>query len=330
VNKHVRLAVSAALFGLVAWKTDWEQVAGAFARLRLDLWLAALALLAVTQIVSTLRWRILARALGFERPMRQLTGMYFIGMYFNLLLPTSVGGDVVRAWYLDGGSKRRLAAFVSVFLDRVSGLMVLVSMACVALVLSPLALPAWVAWCVWGAAACAVVGLATVPLLASYGRNGAARRQRVRAALAVMRSPRVLVGTTLASLWIQAANVVLVWLVGCAIEAPVPGAYYWVLVPMVSLLTMLPISVNGMGVREGATALFLAPFGVGEGIAMTLAFLWFSVYTACSLAGGFVYLFGRFPRPVAPAEAPDEVRPEHGPVCGDPDQGRAGELNAAA
>src|SRR5205085_475716 len=125
-----------------------------------------LALPARTQLVSTLRWQILARALGVGRPLRQLVGMYFIGMYFNLLLPSSVGGDVVRAWYLDGGSKRRLAAFASVFLDRLSGLLVLLAMACVALVLSPLALPAWVSLFVWGSVAVSLLALAAVPLLA--------------------------------------------------------------------------------------------------------------------------------------------------------------------
>ncbi|MCI0463436.1 MAG: flippase-like domain-containing protein [Gemmataceae bacterium] len=298
MSKSIRLLVSAALLGVVAWRTEWGDVAEAFARLRLELWLAAVALLALTQIVSALRWRLIARALGFERSLGQLTGIYYIGMYFNLLLPTSVGGDVVRAWYLDGGSGRRLAAFASVLLDRLSGLLVLLALACVALVLTPLDLPVWVPWFVWGTVLCAVLGMAALPLLAGRGEKAASRRRRLRAALSVIRSPRVLAGTTLMSLWIQVANVVLVWLVGLAIGAPVPGTYYWIVVPMVSLLTMLPVSVNGMGVREGAMVLFLAPFAA-EGTATTLALLWFAVYAFTSLAGGFVYFFSRQPSAVS-------------------------------
>ncbi len=329
MSKSIRLLVSAALLGVVAWRTHWGDVTGAFARLRLELWLAAVALLAVTQLVSALRWQIIARALGFQRSLGQLTGIYYIGMYFNLLLPTSVGGDVVRAWYLDGGSGRRLAAFASVLLDRLSGLLVLLALACVALALTPLDLPAWIPWFVWGAVGCSVLGLAALPLLAGRGEKAASRRQRLRAALGVIRSPRVLVGTTLMSLWIQVANVVLVWLVGLAIGAPVPATYYWIVVPMVSLLTMLPVSVNGMGVREGAMVLFLAPFA-SEGTATTLALLWFAVYACTSLAGGVVYFFGQFSYPVVPAQAPDEVQADHGPVRGDSDQGRAGQHRAAA
>src|SRR5262249_23657533 len=188
--KTIRIGVSAVLLAYVAWHTDWDKVGQAFARLRVGLWLAAVALLLVTQVVSALRWRVLARALGFERPLRQLTGIYFIGMYFNLLLPTSVGGDVVRAWYLDGGSRRRLAAFASVFLDRVSGLLVLLTMACVALVLSPLDLPAWVSLFVWGSVGVSLTAVAAVPLLAGHGAQGASRRARLAAALTALRSPR--------------------------------------------------------------------------------------------------------------------------------------------
>ncbi|HYT87095.1 MAG TPA: lysylphosphatidylglycerol synthase transmembrane domain-containing protein [Gemmataceae bacterium] len=308
MSKFIRIGVSVVLLALVAIKTEWSKVGEAFAYLRLELWLAAVALLLLAQAASTLRWAYLARALGFQRSFGQLTGIYFIGMYFNLLLPTSVGGDVVRAWYLDSRSGRRLTAFVSVFLDRVSGLLVLLVMSCVALVVSPLELPNWVSWFVWGATGCALLGLATVPLLAGHGEKGAARRAKLRDALAVVRSPRVLVGTTLMSLAVQAANVVIVWLIGVAISAPVPFAYYWIMVPMVSLLTMLPISVNGTGVREWSMVLFLAHLQVSDGTATALALLWFSVYVVVSLAGGLVYLFGRNARPDAATITAEETQ----------------------
>jgi uncharacterized membrane protein YbhN (UPF0104 family) len=69
------------------------------------------------------------------------------------------------------------------------------------------------------------------------------------------------------------------------------------MVPMVTLLTLLPISLNGMGVREAGTILFLAPLGVARSTALSLAVLWFAVFTTASLLGGAVYLFGRFPKP---------------------------------
>jgi uncharacterized membrane protein YbhN (UPF0104 family) len=322
VTKLLRLLVSAALLAWLASRTDWAQLAGAFAGLRPELWLAALGLYVLTQVVSALRWRLLAHPLGFDQAPRHYVAFCFLGMFFNLVLPTSVGGDVVRAWYLDAGSGRRLNAFLSVFLDRLSGLLVLLTLACVAVTVVPLELPPWISRTVWATVAAAVVGTCALPLLARWTGRGERIRRLAESLRLYLAQPRRLLASVGLSLLIQAANVVLVWLVGQAIAAPVPGAYYWVLVPMVSLLTMLPLSVNGMGVREAGTVIFLAPLGVGEGTALTLAFLWFCVYTAASLLGGGVYLFGWYPRP--------EGRPEHGLERGDPDQGRAGQLRAAA
>jgi uncharacterized membrane protein YbhN (UPF0104 family) len=325
VSKKLRLLVSAAILGWLAWRTDWAQLTAAFGQLHLGLWLAAVALYALTQFVSALRWQGLARPLGFTRPLRDYAGFYFIGMYFNLMLPTSVGGDVVRAWYLDGGSGRRFAAFFSVLLDRGSGLLLLLALACLGTALAPIDLPGWVAACVWGTAGCALLGLALVPVLLRHGGR-VGQRLRVGQMCRMIRpllTVRLIAWAALLSLAVQALNVVLVWLIGLAIAAPVPAGYYWVVVPMVSLLTVLPLSLNGMGIREGGMILFLAPVGVGQGTALCLALLWFAAFSTASLAGGLVYLFGSFPRPSG------EVLSD-GSVGGDSGQGRAGQRPCAA
>src|SRR5437870_2894705 len=135
VKNLLRVLVSGLLLAWLAWRMDWSQVGEVFARLRLELWLAAVAVYAFTQFVSAARWQILAKPLGLRRPFWQFAGLYFIGMYFNLVLPTSVGGDVVRALYLNRHTGRRLTAFLSVFIDRLSGLVVLVALAAAATVL---------------------------------------------------------------------------------------------------------------------------------------------------------------------------------------------------
>ncbi len=108
-----------------------------------------------------------------------------------------------------------------------------------------------------------------------------------------------------------------------------PLAYYFVFVPMVSLLTLLPVSVNGMGVREAGVALFLTPLGIAPTIATALAFLWFLTFGAVGLVGGLVYLCGAYPKPVSNPQS-SEALANHGSVRRDPDQGRAGQLDEAA
>lgn len=327
MSRLIRLAVSSLLLGVVAWRTDWPKFVDAFVALEVGWWWTGVLLFAAAQVVSTVRWQQMARGLQFQRPVKQMLGFYFIGMYFNLLLPTSVGGDVIRAWYLDGRSGRKLAAFMCVFLDRFSGLLVLLALACLGVLLSPVALEPWIVWSVYGMAGSCVAGLTLLPTVARWLRFGDRRVQTIRAALGILRQPGLLARTTFLSIIVQGLNVVIVWLIGVALGAAVPMAYYWVLVPMVSLLTMLPISVNGMGVREASMALLLAPMGAGENIALPLALLWFAATALVSLSGGLVYLFGRFPDPRASANVSED---SDGSIDRHPDQGRTGQPRTAA
>jgi uncharacterized membrane protein YbhN (UPF0104 family) len=324
--KWLKFLVSGALLGWLAWHTNWEQVGQAFAGLRCQFWLAAVALYAATQVLSAWRWRLLSRPLGFDRPLRHFVGFYFIGMFFNLMLPTSVGGDVIRAWYLDPRPGRRLAAFVSVLIERASGLFVLVLLACLATLFCPIALPGWVPWMVFGTTAGGGLALTVVYIYSWWQSKHAQHASASRLVLvreqvvALLRRWPLLAGTTLLSLAVQAANIFIVWLVAQGLNLEVPGFYYWIAIPMVTLLTLLP-SISGIGVREWGMKLFLMPLGVPEGLALSLSFLWFAVFTLCSVCGGFVYLFGRFPSPEVEAD---------GPVGNHSDQGRARQFGAAA
>lgn len=328
----VRAAISAAILGGLALKMDWEHVNESFAAMRWVDWLAAVGIYFVAQLLSAVRWQWLSRPLGFQRPLSAYLGGYFVGMFFNLLLPTSVGGDAVRAVRLNAGSGRKMAAVLSVLLDRLSGLLVLLSLACVAAVICPTPLPLWMKLMIGGAAAAAVMGLATLPLVIRIlsrlngQRLSIARLRRfavsLRDALVVFSGrPGLVFAATALSILIQLSGIVQVAQIGRATGADVPLSVYGVAVPMVALLTLLPVSLNGMGVREAGMVLFLQPAGVTPGRAATIAFLWFCSQTVAGLVGAGVYLCGRGRR----AEVTDAD------ALGDrPDQGRTGQRRPAA
>jgi uncharacterized membrane protein YbhN (UPF0104 family) len=313
VSKRWRLLGSLTLLAVLAWRVDWGQVGSAFIHLNASLWLVAVGLYALTQAVSSIRWQLLAQALGFGGSWRHYLAFYYIGMFFNLLLPTSVGGDVVRTWYLsnlDGpapGAGRGISAFLSVFADRANGLFVLIMLACVATACCPIALPTWITWAVATLGGTSFLGVAVLPLLSRWTPPLAGRPRLGRLADGAgryLRHPGVLILATVLSILVQVANVVLVWLIGRALGLPVPALYYGVLVPLVSVLTLLPVSLNGMGVREAGTVLLLAPLGVSPSAAVTLSLLTFAVFTVASLGGVGFYLFGHFPRFQAECQRP--------------------------
>src|SRR5262249_3888824 len=170
--------------------------------------------------------------------------------------------------------------FVTSFADRLSGLVVLLGLACGATALCPIELPGWIPCSVWGTGACALAGMLLFPVLVRWtGRFSRARRLAQTTRL-YPAHPGLMLGSAGLSLVIQGVNVAVVWLVGQALDVAIPASYYWIFVPMVTLLTLVPVSLNGMGVREGGMVLFLAPLGVAEGTALSLAFLWFAVFSA--------------------------------------------------
>lgn len=349
MKKYWRLLGSLILVGLLVWRIDWRQVASSFAQLNAAYWLLALAVYLLTQGVSAARWQMLSRMLGLGGSWRDYLSFYFIGMFFNLALPTSVGGDAVRAWYLAKGQQRAgslsdgkesvayasgslrfacgWAAFLSVLADRVNGLAVLIVVACFATLCCPTPLPGWIVAFVAGMAGACLLGLAVLPLLPSL-RRLLSKYPRLTPLLdsadLFLSDRRGLIGVTLLSLVVQLANVVLAWMVGEGLGLQVPPLYYGVLIPLVSILTLLPISLNGMGVREFATIKLLDPLSVSSASAVTLSLLLFAVYSAASLLGGVVYLLGRSPRFSMEASGHADS------VGGDSDQGRVCEPPAAA
>jgi len=203
---------------------------------------------------------------------------------------------------------------------------VLIAVAFVGVLITPVELPMVIKVSVWAITAGAVLGVMVLPIAHRWRWLPLQRREQLQTMLDVARSPGVVARATLMSIIVQASGVASLCFVGLALDLDIPLAYYCVLGPMVSLLTLLPISVNGMGVRELGTVAFLAPLSVNADTASTLAFLWFAVSITLSLIGGLVYLFGAYPK----AQNVTSEGTSDGSVDRDSDQGREGKYSQAA
>jgi uncharacterized membrane protein YbhN (UPF0104 family) len=316
-----RLIGSVVLLSVLAWRLDWGRVSAAFHDFDARFWVAALALQLFTQVVSTWRWQMFARAVQLGGTFRNYLAYYFVGMFFNLVLPTSVGGDVVRAWYLahrsGKGHGRKMPAFLSVLADRVSGVAVLVAVACVAAFVCRDSLKPWIALAVIAVGAGVLVAVLGLPILDRVFRLpqfSSPRLERLRritnGGMVYFRDASLMTKTTALSIVIQVNSVIVMGLVGAGLGLQIAPYYYGVLMPLVTLLTLLPVSVNGVGLRESSTVLLLAPLGVGEAQAVTLALLLFAVQTAAALFGLIPYLAGGLQRFDAREAAAESKAPE--------------------
>src|SRR5688572_24694748 len=142
----LKLLVSVGLLGYLVTRIDGEQFAHTLASANFSYIALALVIYLGTQVVSALRWTVLTRPLGISTPYKDLAAYYFIGMFFNLFAPSTVGGDVSRVYYLareqnkdhqKHASGSTVHAAVSVLMDRAIGMVALIWLGAVGLLLFP-------------------------------------------------------------------------------------------------------------------------------------------------------------------------------------------------
>ena len=329
----LKVGVSLALLGVLFARVDRAQMAASLRGAALPLLLLCIPLYAVGQVLSTLRWQILLAAEGLRVPLWPLALLYSEGMFFNLFLPTAVGGDVMRGyriWHLTQGGEGALA---SILVERISGFVAMIGIACAATAAAfatgTLRDPVVAAFVAGVAAAlAAAISLLVSPsvfrlaerLAGARAGSGAFQTAR-RFCEAVQRyrgHGRAVVAALGISLAFQTLIVFLVYLVALALHLPIAFVQFLIFIPILNVISMLPISLSGLGVREGGAIYLLAKIGVDPAASLTLSLLWFAVVAVTSLPGGLVFLWGghrakmRPPRTPRSPNSPREAEPRSG------------------
>ena len=280
--------------------------------------LVGLVLLAMGLLVALTawRWHALVVALGLALSRRRALGLTWIGGFFNLAVPGSTGGDVVKAWYTARDTGRGPRSVLTVFVDRVIGLLGLVVLAALVLVAlrpdGPGHDAARRVILVTGLAA--VVGLAVLavtPLRRALRLGPLLRRLPMRGVLDEMhaglvlyrRKPLVLGGALGLSL-VNHAGIALA-VAALADALGIQGASMaacLAVVPIANLLSAIPLAPGGWGVGEWAFATFLSPYGVPATEAVTLSIVYRLMVLVANLPGGALWASWR------PSVAADKIR----------------------
>lgn len=303
VGQHVRRAVRVATsLGIVVYilvDVDRRDLVHALAHVEATPILAALAIYLAAQGLSAVKWWLLGRSVGLDRPLADYGRFYFIGMFLNLFGPSTIGGDVARGLYLGDGQRVGLA-LNSVLFDRVSGLALLMAVGAVALLVFPgYGLP----WPLTAAIIAGGVGLVfgwwLCPRLVRFLPAGHRIRRLVETDLEPFwRDRRLLARVAIVSIVFHLAQVGVQWLLVRAAGAEVPLSYCLIYHPVISVMTALPVSVAGLGVREGGYLYFLTRIDIDDSIAVTVGLLWFALTVIGGLLGGALFFLSgaRLPR----------------------------------
>jgi uncharacterized protein (TIRG00374 family) len=298
-----KLLVSSLLLAFLFLRVDRSLFVRTLQALPLKVFVGCAGLYFLGHLISTVRWQRLLLAEGIRVPLWRLTLVYFEGAFFNLFLPTLIGGDIVRGYAIYRITRGHDASIPSILVDRLSGFAALVVIALVALGLAYGEIrDPQVAAMTLGVAA-AFVGMIAV-LLNDRVKDRASgllrgmglarfqvRLQGMVEALHRYRGHRRALGQALVlSALLQALIIVTYYLIGAGLNLGVPLAYFFLYVPLITFVAMLPVSVAGLGVREGGAVYFFAKVGVDAAAALGMSLAWFSLSLIVSSLGGLAFL----------------------------------------
>lgn len=268
--------------------------------------LAAIALTLFDRSLMAYRWLVLLRPVPPDaRPsLGRLMRIFFISTFMGTFLPSSVGGDLVRAYALNRERVPLSIAAASVAMDRALGIVSILLLGAASLVAAPSQAPPGVAIVMtFGTVACA--GLAAVIFLEPAARvaagalgvlPGAALRRLAGKLLDAVREYRFhhgALGNVLAgSIGVQVLRVLQAWLLGLGLGIAAPPGAYFVCIPLILLVMLLPITVNGLGTSQAAFVWCFGALGVPRADAFALSVLFVALGIVGNLPGGLLYAFG--------------------------------------
>ena len=268
--------------------------------------LAALALI-FSHIFGAAQWRLLLITQGITMPYKEVLRIYFVGLFFNNFMPGNVGGDIKRIYDIKAESGEKLGAGVSATLfDRVFGLFFLNALAMAVgllffiwdpkqswLLVPPFAI--FAAFCVLFAALFSRrLGLlferiATRLFPVALVEKFTSLRDRFH----LFRNKKLWLQVTLLSAVVQTLRVSVHWFCALSIGLHVNVSWYFYFIPLVAMVSALPISVGGFGPREWLAQYLFSRIGVGPLESVLVQFLATGVNLAVSLYGGIIFLFRR-------------------------------------
>ena len=300
----IKAAVSIGLLYVLFSRVDFARLWSS-ARQASPVWLASALLLYLAMILaSAWRWGLLLRAQHVELPYRFLTASFLVATFFNNFLPSNIGGDVIRITDTARPARSRTLATTVVLIDRGIGLLGLALMAAMGaslmhrLAVGPVG--PGVLWAGFGLGAIIATPALLMPDMAAkllaplrvfHAEWVDARIARLTHALTKFKeTPTALAGCFAGAVIVQGVLVLFYLAIARSMNIPIGFAELAVIVPVSFIVQMIPLSVNGFGVREATFGFYFTRLGLPLESALLVSFMGAALIMLFSLSGGLVYL----------------------------------------
>jgi len=300
-----RSLVSVVLLLFLITMIDWDRLRVLLTRIQVEYILAAPLLLLIGFVFSSIRWQHLLQRLNIRQKIKHLYAYYLIGSFYNIFLPGVIGGDVIRIGICSSETRSPLTTItISVLIERIAGILALFTIASLVIFSLPprlvTALGGLIVKIIPAATVLSYVFLFIVFLIGRHVRNQPLVEKKAVGWVKTLIQHRDLViqipKSTLLSLiffsaLFQAADILTSYMIAKALNIHVPLPVFFAIMPIIYILTILPVSLGGLGVREGTLVYLLTKVGVLTSDAVTLSFLIYVNRMFIGSIGGIIQLF---------------------------------------
>jgi uncharacterized membrane protein YbhN (UPF0104 family) len=310
----LRILASLVMLGVLLSWVNLDSIAPKWDRSTILFLIGGISFTILGIVLSAVRWQRVLAAMDVPARLGPLLHAYLASQFLSNFLPSTIGGDALRVSRLSANSEESRAAgdpeapaaFASVVLDRMSGWLILPLLCLAGLLINPTLLHL-------GRSSRAALALSIVTLAALGAVVWAAASPRLGGRLAghdnwlrfmgavhlglarIWRKPAATLQVIGASVMYQLAIVAAGFLAAKAIGIHIGPTAMLAFIPAVAIIQVLPISVGGLGVREGAFVVFLHPLGVLSGQAIALGLAMYGMHLLASLLGAPSFAVGRRP-----------------------------------
>ena len=259
--------------------------------------ICAIGVVLLEMLVMTQRWKIVLDSLSIEISYKDIISIFWIGLFFSQILPTSVGGDAVRGHYLYRRGSSFAKASQGVLIDRIIGLIALV---CLVIITLPLALQLVDSDNArWGLVTIIISFIFTLTLFLNVSIISSRFHKwnlinQFSSIIAVIKDRIFSVNPgfklLLISLLVHFLSIITMMILAIGMQLELKMLGLLVIIPIVRLLIVLPISIAGWGIREGAMIIGLGFVGVGPENAFALSLLWGFLMLSIAIPGGAIWV----------------------------------------
>lgn len=299
----IRVFISLGLLCMLFWimREEYGKIYSQIRSTYLPLFVLAWCMYNMNICLITLRLRTLLKSEKIKMPFFKLLELTYIGFFFNNFMPSAIGGDIVKAYYAGTITKEKAKSYVSVFMDRLTGLFSFAIIGCVALVIGwnaitePTVKRSVILFIIMCGTVAMVALNAKIARMISkvlskvHFKNIGEKLLKVYNMLHSYKNRLGVIWKTIGiSMIAQASYFTVMFILFRASHSDIPYNVVFIIMPLVCVITMLP-SLGGLGLREGAIVALFGPF-VGADKAFGVGLLLFGILFTISIMGAIIYM----------------------------------------